>query len=164
MQVPGLFPLLALAQARGLVPQNRQQRDAFGFDQLGHQPRHVECGIVPIKLADLEEIRVLTGDIRQLADGGQPGGKAGGGFPRVVHAAVEIEVGFETVEEPFAKGSLELRFPWLGIPPALVFGPLDECDVGIGLDELDPPRDHRAIPFGPLGRNLGDRGRSMPLE
>ena len=124
LQRPGVFPLLALAQARGLVAQDRQQRDAFRLDQLGHQPRHVERGIIPIKLADLEEIRVLTGDIRQLADGGQRDGELGRGFPLVVHAAVEVEVGFETVEEPGFAGVIVRAaiVPGLGVPAALVFG------------------------------------------
>ena len=81
------------------------------------------------------------------------------------HSPVEVEVALQPVQEPFTQGALDLRFPGLGIPAApLVFGPLDECDIRVGFDELNPPCDEPAIPFGPLGRNLGDRGRSMPLE
>ena len=156
LQRPGVFPLLALAQARGLVAQDRQQRDTFPLDQLGHQPRHVERGIIPIKLADLEEIRVLTGDIRQLADGGQRDGESGRGFPLVVHAAVEVEVGFETVEEPGVEGTFELRFPGLGVPAAFVFGLFDEGDVWVGLDDFDSSFDESLISLRPLGVRFGE--------
>ena len=70
LERPGLFPLLALAETRGFVAEDRQQRDALGLDQLGHEAGDVESGVVAVELADLEEIGVLTGDVCQLADGG----------------------------------------------------------------------------------------------
>ena len=45
-----------------------------------------------------------------------------------------------------------------------MLGPLDEPDVGVGLDQRDPPLDDVAVVGGPVGRDLGDRRRAVPLE
>ena len=104
---------------------------------------HVEGGIVAIELADLHEVRVLPGDVGQLADGDQRDVKLGRGLALVVHPAVEVEVGFEAVEEPgsqSARSSCDL--PRLGVPAALVFGLLDERDVaGCVSIDVDPALD-----------------------
>src|SRR5208337_873782 len=100
LERPGLFPLLALAQARGFVAKDRQKRDTLGLDQLGHEAGDVESGVVAVKLADLVELGVLAGDVGQPGDGGQRHPASGGGRARIVHPAVEIEVGFEAVQEP----------------------------------------------------------------
>ena len=86
-------------QARGLVAEDRQQRDTFPLDQLGHQPRHIERGIIPIKLADLEEIRVLRAMSASLPTVVNAMVSRAVGFP-VVHAAVEIEVALKAIEKP----------------------------------------------------------------
>ena len=85
--------------------------------------------------------------------------------PLVVHPAVEVEVRFQAVEKPAAEGAFELRFPRLGIPAPLVFGLFDQADIGIGLDQLDPPLDQpgdsrRANPAGSSVIGVD----AMPLE
>ena len=65
LQFPGLLPLGPLPQSTGLVTQDGQQWDAFGFDQLRHQPVHVERTVVAVHLADLHERPVLPGDVSQ---------------------------------------------------------------------------------------------------
>ena len=80
LECPGLLPLLALAQARGLVAEDRQERDALGLDQLGHEARDVEGGVVAVEFADLEERAVLPRDVGEPADGDERDGEPGRGL------------------------------------------------------------------------------------
>ena len=52
----------------------------------------------------------------------------------------------------------------LRLPAALALGALDQADVAVGLDDLDPALDHPAVLFRPVLRDLGDRGRTVPGE
>ena len=106
---PGLLPLLAVAQARRLVAEDRQERHTLGLDQLGHEAGDVERGVVAVKLADLVELGVLSGDVGQPADGDQRHPEPGGRLSLIVHPAVEIEVGFEAVEKPGPQRPRELN-------------------------------------------------------
>ena len=143
LEVPGLLPLGPLPQPRGLVPQDRQQRHALRLDQLGHQPRHVERGIIAVKLADLEEIRVLTGDVRQLRNGDQRNREPSRGTPPRVSSSGRRsrsrirdgrEARLEARSSCDSHGSVFQR--------RLYSGCSIRPDIRVGLDQLDPPLDH----------------------
>ena len=141
LEIPRPFPDLPLPQARGLVSQDRQERDRLALDQFGHQRGHVEVGAAPVEGGDLQEVGVA----------------AGLGRPAVPSIAVRSCVGvgpvafaFEAVEQPVLQGPLFLVFPRLGVPTPLVLGPLDQADFLVRLDELDPPLDQLAVGVGPV--------------
>src|SRR5579864_849590 len=135
---PGLLPLLALAEARGFVAEDGKHRDAFSLDQFGHQARPVERGIVAVELPDFHETRVLTGDVGKATNRHQRNGELRCERTVVfVHPPIEVEVGFESVEEPASESSLQLRLPRLVVPATLVFWLFDERNGRAGR----PPRD-----------------------
>jgi hypothetical protein len=72
--------------------------------------------------------------------------------------------GFQAVEKPGAQGPLELLVPWLGVPAAFVLGLLDQANVAIGLDQFNALLDELTVSFRPLGGDLSDRRRAMPLK
>ena len=51
--------------------------------------------------------------------------------------------------------------PGLGLPAALALGALDQADVAVGGDDLDPALDDPAVVFRPVLRDLGDRGGTV---
>ena len=113
LEIPGAFPDLPLAQSRGLVPQDGQERDRLALDQFIDQGCHVEVGATSVKGGDLEEVVVAAGLV----------GKLGGGLQgRLVSFGIGPVAGaFKPVEEPVPQRTLLLVLPGLIVPAALVF-------------------------------------------
>jgi hypothetical protein len=63
--------------------------------------------------------------------------------------------------QPLPQPLLERRDP---VPSPLMLRPLDQPDVQVVLDQLDPSLHDLAIGRRPVSRQLGDRRRPMPLE
>ena len=59
---------------------------------------------------------------------------------------------------------MDLRVPRFGVPASFVFGLFDEGDLGIGLDDVDPPLDELFVIVGPVAGQLGDGLAAVPLE
>jgi hypothetical protein len=93
----------------------------------------------------------LAGKVGQFGGGDEGGvGDFGGGDMLVVHAAIEVEVGFKAVEQPGLQGALELGIPGFGVPATFIFGLFDESDIFVGLDDLDAVFDELFVVVGPM--------------
>ena len=69
-----------------------------------------------------------------------------------------------SIQEPVLQGCLFEVFPPRQVPAALVFGLLDERDIAVCGDNLQPSRDGAAITLRPMRGQFGDWNRSVPLE
>jgi hypothetical protein len=84
---------------------------------------------------------------------------------RVPHPAVEVEIAFQTVEQPLAKRAGLLRRPRLRVPAALVFGLFDERDLRVRLDHFDAAGGDLAIFRAATGRGkLPKRRQRVTIE
>src|SRR6266446_3887580 len=107
---------------------------------------------------------MLSSDIGQTSDGGQSKVNLRCRPALGVHPSVEVEVAFEAVQEPVAQCTFQLRLPRFAVPAALVLWLLNQRYVVVGLDQVDALRTELTVVFWPLGGNLGDRCRAMPLK
>ncbi len=167
LEFPGAFPLRSLQQARLAIPLHRQRRHGLARDEFRHEGEHVEGPVVAIHLPRVLEERVaagLVGDSRHRHDlafwhAREPGRRSAG----VVHPAVDIKIALDPIEEPGGEGRGGLLGIRGRVPPPLVFGLLDEPDVGVergAADPVDPLLDERPVGGGPVGGDLRDRRRT----
>ena len=59
--LPGVFPFLAFTQSGGFIAEDREQGNAFVFDELVDQGLNFEGGIAGIKFGYGHELGVLLG-------------------------------------------------------------------------------------------------------
>ena len=165
LECPGLFPFGAFAESGGFVAEDGEMGDAGGFDEVVDEGLEVGVGCFAVEGGDLEELGVAVGEVGEGAGGGE--GEAfelAGGVGFGVHASVEVEVGFEAIEEPGMQGPIELGVPGFGVPAAFVFGLFDEGDIGVGFDRFDAALDELFVIVRPFFWEFGDGSAFMAFK
>ncbi len=145
LEVPGAFPLFALAEPGFLVAEYGEESYGFVADELADFDGKVVVFASGVEREDGAEVGVMADAVSEALYGEE--------F-RVF--AVPDGFGFEAVEEPRAEGVLFEIVPLGEIPAALVFGLFDEGDVTILRDAVEAALDKVAVGLGPVRGDLGD--------
>ena len=156
LQVPGLLPLArACAGPTACTGSCGQVRDVLVGDDLrrarrpGRRPARAAAGPPTPR--------------RRRRAAGRPAGSpsSAAAAPSALEPQDAV---LAPVQQPGRERGLLLLLPRLGLPAPLALGPLDQPDVPVALDHLDPPRDDLPVRLRPVRRDLGDRRRPMPRE
>ena len=154
LQRPHLLPGAVLLQPGGGVAVRGEVRHRLLGDQRAEHGRQVRLGVAGEDGGQLAQHGVGAQQVGQLGD--RP-------HDRPLLVAPQLRL-LQPVQDRGLERGGELVGPRRGRPAALELGLLQQADVRVGLDQVEPTLHERGVVGGPARRQLGDRGGAVAGE